>query len=46
MTVQQLIECLQRVGDKSVPAVFADGIEIVAVYDLNNEVVLTDAESE
>lgn len=46
MTVQELIECLQRVSDKNAPAVFADGLEVVAVYDFNNQVVLTDVESE
>lgn len=46
MTVQEMIECLQQVRDKTALFVFADGDDVVAVYDCNSRVIITDTEGD
>jgi len=46
MTVQELIECLERVPDKTAVVVFADDIPLLAIYDFGEKVIITDTISE
>lgn len=46
MTVRELIDVLQQVENQNLLVTFADGSEVLTVYELTSEVVLSDADSE